>query len=72
MLHRGADGAIFSAQEDVKEGELSVRLLPHHELYARVDTVQMVMKAIRCQPGRRGVLSMCHQHISKTMVVYGR
>ena len=35
-VHRGADEAIFfSAQEDVKEGELSIRLLLHRELYAR-------------------------------------
>ena len=43
-VHRGADEAIFfPPQEDVKGGELSVRLL-HRELYARVDTVQMVVK----------------------------
>ena len=46
-VHRGADEAIFfSAQEDVKEGELSIRLLLHRELYARVDTVQMVVKGV--------------------------
>ena len=46
-MHRGADGAIFfPAQEDVMKGELSVQLLLHHELYARVDTVQMVVKGV--------------------------
>ena len=46
-VHRGADGAIiFPVQEDVKEGELSVWFLLHRELYARVDTVQMVVKGV--------------------------
>ena len=47
MVHRGADDAIFfPAQEDIKEGELSVRLLLHRELYARVDTIQMAVKGV--------------------------
>ena len=51
-VHRGADGAIFfPAQENVKEGELSVRLLLHRELYARVDTVQMVVKGVNLVRG---------------------
>ena len=42
-VHRGTDGAIFfPAQENVKEGELSVRLLFHRELYAGVDTAIQV------------------------------
>ena len=45
-MHRGADGAIFfSAQEDVKEGELPIRLL-HRELYAGVNTVQIAVKGV--------------------------
>ena len=38
-MHRDANGAIFSAQEDVIEGELPVRLVLHCELYAGFDTV---------------------------------
>ena len=46
-VHRGADGAIlFSVQEYVKEGELTVGLPLYRELYARVDTVQMVMEGV--------------------------
>ena len=44
--HRGADGAISSAQEDVKKWELLVQLLLHCELYARVDTVQMIVTGV--------------------------
>ena len=57
-VHRGADGAIFfSAQEDVKEGELPVQLLPHCELYADVNTVQMVMKGVN----QVSAVSQCSQ-----------
>ena len=57
-MHRGADGAIFfSDQEDVKEGELPVQLLPHCELYADVNTVQMVMKGVN----QVSAVSQCSQ-----------
>ena len=46
-VHRGADGAIFfPAQDDVKDGELSVQLLLYCKMYARVDTAQMVVKGV--------------------------
>ena len=32
--------------QDVKEGELSVGLILHHELYAGVDTVQMLVEGV--------------------------
>ena len=71
-VHRGADEAIFfSAQEDVKEGELSIQLLLHRELCARVDTVQTVVKGINQV---RGECCACVINVSppKTVVVYGR
>ena len=58
VVHRGTDVAIFfSAQEDVKEGELPVQLLPHCELYADVNTVQMVMKGVN----QVSAVSQCSQ-----------
>ena len=46
-MHRDADGAtLISTQEYVKEGELSVRLLLHCELYTGIDTVQVAVKGV--------------------------
>ena len=65
-MHRGPDGAIFSAQEDVKEGELPIRLLLHRELYAGVNAVQIAVKGVDQVRGE--VQCTCHSHISAKTV----
>ena len=46
VVCRGADGAIFSSHEYVKEKELSVQFHLHRKLYAGVVTVHMIMKGV--------------------------